>query len=217
MERLRARGEDSGRVTAGATGSDSGLDVMGALRRSHAAASITVASVGEEVVLAGWVQRRRDHGGVIFVDLRDRGGLVQIVFKPDTSPECHERASGLRAEYVILVRGRVQRRSDETVNPKLPTGEVEVLVDEVRVLNRATPPPFAIEDDPDVDESVRMRHRVHDLRRAPLQKALRLRHRLFQAVRASLSDQGFLEIETPMLTRSTPEGARDFRHAETRD
>ncbi|NRA06548.1 MAG: aspartate--tRNA ligase [Myxococcales bacterium] len=183
---------------------------MGALRRSHAAASITVASVGEEVVLAGWVQRRRDHGGVIFVDLRDRGGLVQIVFKPDTSPECHERASGLRAEYVILVRGRVQRRSDETVNPKLPTGEVEVLVDEVRVLNRATPPPFAIEDDPDVDESVRMRHRVHDLRRAPLQKALRLRHRLFQAVRASLSDQGFLEIETPMLTRSTPEGARDF-------
>jgi len=183
---------------------------MGAMRRSHPASAISAECVGEEVVLGGWVQTRRDHGGVIFVDLRDRGGLVQVVFKPDTSPECHERASGLRAEYVILVRGRVQRRSDETVNPKLPTGEVEVLVDDLRVLNRATPPPFAIEDDPEVDESVRLRHRVHDLRRAPLQQALQLRHRLFQTVRASLSEQDFLEIETPMLTRSTPEGARDF-------
>ena len=197
-------------MTSGATGDELGLDVMGAMRRSHSASAIDAERVGEEVVLGGWVQTRRDHGGVIFVDLRDRGGLVQVVFKPDTSPECHERASGLRAEFVILVRGRVQRRSEETVNPNLPTGEVEVLVDELRVLNRATPPPFAIEDEPEVDESVRLRHRVHDLRRAPLQQALQLRHRLFQAVRASLSEQGFLEIETPMLTRSTPEGARDF-------
>ena len=116
-----------------------------------------------------------------------------MVFKPDTSPECHQRASGLRAEYVILVRGRVQRRSDETVNPKLPTGEVEVMVDELRVLNSATPPPFAIEDDPGVDESVRLRHRVHDLRRAPLQNALQLRHRLFQAVRAAERERAMAE------------------------
>jgi aspartyl-tRNA synthetase len=187
-----------------------GLDTQSGLRRSHRAAEITARRVGEEVVLGGWVQRRRDHGGVIFVDLRDREGLVQIVFKPDTSPECHERAGGLRSEYVILVRGRVQRRSPETVNPKLPTGEVEVLADELRILNTATPPPFAIEEDAGADEAIRLEHRVHDLRRPPLQRALRMRHRLYQAVRASLCAQNFLEIETPILTKSTPEGARDF-------
>jgi aspartyl-tRNA synthetase len=187
-----------------------GLDAQSGLRRTHAAGAITALRVGEEVVLGGWVQRRRDHGGVIFVDLRDREGLVQVVFKPDTSPECHERAGLLRSEYVILVRGRVQRRSPETVNTKLPTGEVEVLAGELRILNRATPPPFPIEEDADADEATRLEHRVHDLRRPPLQRALRLRHRLYQAVRASLSAQGFLEIETPILTKSTPEGARDF-------
>jgi aspartyl-tRNA synthetase len=183
---------------------------MGTLRRTHAAADITTALVGQEVVLTGWVQRRRDHGGVVFVDLRDREGLVQVVFKPDSSPECHDRAGQLRSEYVILVRGIVQRRSPDTVNPNLPTGEVEVIVHEVRLLNRATPPPFAIEDEIDVDEATRMRFRIHDLRRAPLQRALRLRHELYQAVRRSMTDQGFLEIETPMLAKSTPEGARDF-------
>jgi aspartyl-tRNA synthetase len=183
---------------------------MGALRRSHAAADVTTDLVGREVVLAGWVQRRRDHGGVVFVDLRDREGLVQVVFKPDSSPACHERAGQLRSEYVILVRGIVQRRSPETVNPNLPTGEVEVIVHEVRLLNRATPPPFPIEEEIDVDEAARLRFRVHDLRRPPLQRALRLRHKLYQAVRSSLAGQGFLEIETPMLAKSTPEGARDF-------
>jgi aspartyl-tRNA synthetase len=187
-----------------------GLDPQSGLRRTHRAGEISASHVDEEVVLGGWVQRRRDHGGVIFVDLRDREGLVQIVFKPDTSPACHERAGDLRSEYVILVRGRVQRRSPETVNPKLPTGEVEVLADELRILNSATPPPFAIEEDAGADEAARLEHRVHDLRRPPLQRALRLRHALYQAVRASLCAQGFLEIETPILTKSTPEGARDF-------
>ncbi|MEM7413226.1 MAG: aspartate--tRNA ligase [Myxococcota bacterium] len=189
---------------------DPGLDGQAGLRRSHAAGDVTPALVDQEVVLGGWVQRRRDHGGVIFVDLRDREGLVQVVFKPDTSPECHEKAGQLRSEYVVLVRGRVQRRSEETINPNLPTGEIEVLVDELRILNRATPPPFAIEEEAETDESTRLTHRVHDLRRPPLQRALRLRHRLYQSVRTTLSGLDFLEIETPMLARSTPEGARDF-------
>jgi aspartyl-tRNA synthetase len=186
------------------------LDSIGALRRTHAAGEIRSEHVGQRVVLGGWIQRRRDHGGVVFVDLRDRGGLVQVVFKPDSSPECHARAGQLRSEYVVLVSGTVAPRSDETVNPKLPTGEVEVIADEIRLLNRATPAPFAIEAETDADESTRLRHRIHDLRRPPLQRALRLRHELYQATRASLAERDFLEIETPMLARSTPEGARDF-------
>ncbi|MCZ6463510.1 MAG: aspartate--tRNA ligase [Proteobacteria bacterium] len=183
---------------------------MGSLRRTHACAEIGPDLIGREVVLAGWVHRRRDHGGVIFVDLRQRGALVQVVFRPDVSPETHERAGRLRSEYVILVRGVVDRRSDDTINPDLPTGEVEVSVQELRLLNTATPPPFAIEEETDAEESVRMRHRIHDLRRPPLQRALRLRHELLQATRSTLAELGFLEIETPMLARSTPEGARDF-------
>ncbi|MGI9590461.1 MAG: aspartate--tRNA ligase, partial [Myxococcota bacterium] len=185
-------------------------DGMGTLRRSHAARQVTAELEGQEVVLAGWVHRRRDHGGVIFVDLRDRDELVQVVFRPDASPEAHAKAHELRSEFVILVRGQVMRRSEETVNPNLPTGEVEVEVQELRLLNRATPPPFAVEEDVDVDEGVRLRHRLHDLRRRPLQRALRLRSRLYGAVRHALTELDFLEIETPMLARSTPEGARDF-------
>jgi aspartyl-tRNA synthetase len=186
------------------------LDGLGELRRTHAAAEIQLALEGEEVVLAGWVHRRRDHGGVIFVDLRDREGLVQVVFRPDASPEAHQRAGELRSEYVILVRGVVQPRSAETVNPKLPTGDVEVEVTELRLLNRSTPPPFALEEETEADESTRLRYRLHDLRRPPLQRALRLRHRLYQTVRETLTGLDFLEIETPMLAKSTPEGARDF-------
>ena len=186
------------------------VDGMGALRRTHAAVDIDAGLVDREVVLAGWVHRRRDHGGVIFVDLRDRDELVQVVFRPDASPGAHAKAHELRSEYVILVKGVVQRRSPDTVNPNLPTGEVEVEVSELRLLNRATPPPFAIEDEIEVDEGVRLRHRLHDLRRRPLQSAMRLRHRLYQSVRSTLAEQGFLEIETPMLAKSTPEGARDF-------
>jgi len=186
------------------------LDGLGRLDRTHAAGEVTLDLEGTEVVLAGWVQRRRDHGGVIFVDLRDREGLVQVVFRPDASPAAHERAGELRSEYVILVRGVVQRRSPETVNPKLPTGEVEVEVVELRLLNRATPPPFPIEEQAEADEATRLRYRLHDLRRPPLQRALRLRHHAYQSVRKTLSGLGFLEIETPILTKSTPEGARDF-------
>ena len=161
-------------------------------------------------VVTGWVHRRRDHGGVVFVDLRDRTGLVQVVFRPDVSQQAHLRSEALRSEFVLLARGTVQRRSEETVNPNLPTGEVEILADELRILNTAVPPPFPIEEDPGVDESVRLRHRIHDLRRPPLQRALELRHRLYQAFRACLTDLGFLEIETPVLAKATPEGARDF-------
>jgi aspartyl-tRNA synthetase len=194
----------------GALGELAALEGLGGLRRTHRCGEIGPGLVGERVTLAGWVHRSRDHGGLVFVDLRDGEGLVQVVFRPDASPECHARAGELRAEWVIAARGRVQRRSPETVNPKLPTGEVEVEVEELRILNRATPPPFPIEEEVEAEEATRLRHRVHDLRRPPLQRALRLRHRLYQAVRRALCERGFLEIETPMLAKSTPEGARDF-------
>ncbi len=185
-------------------------DALGELRRSHAAAEIGPDLIDQEVVLAGWVHKRRDHGGVIFVDLRDRGEVVQVVFRPDASPAAHERAGDLRSEYVIAVRGVVQRRSEETINPKLATGEVEVEVSELRLLNAATPPPFPIEAETEADEGVRLRHRLHDLRRPPLQNAMRLRDALSRAIRGVLAEHDFLEIETPMLAKSTPEGARDF-------
>ncbi|MEE8558735.1 MAG: aspartate--tRNA ligase, partial [Myxococcota bacterium] len=161
-------------------------------------------------VLCGWVHRRRDHGGVIFIDLRDRTGLAQVVFKPDTAPDAHARAEEVRSEFVLAVRGRLESRGADSVNPNLPTGEVEILASEIRVLNSATTPPFAIEDDVDVEEAVRLRHRIHDLRRPVMQRRLQLRHRLLQSVRATLSGLGLLEIETPFLARATPEGARDF-------
>ena len=186
------------------------LDGMGSLRRTHSAREILEDLIGREVVLAGWVHRRRDHGGVIFVDLRDRGEIVQVVFKPEVSSESHTRAGELRSEYVILVRGTVRRRSQETVNPKMRTGDVEVDVCELRIFNRATPPPFPIEDEVEADEATRLRHRIHDLRRGPLQRAIALRHVLYQSVRRTLCENGFLEIETPYLAKSTPEGARDF-------
>ncbi len=188
------------------TRASSELDGMGTLRRSHACGAVSAAEVGSEVVVAGWVQRRRDHGGVIFVDLRDHQGLVQVVFRPEESAESHERAGEIRSEYVILARGTVQRRTPDTLNPKMATGEIEVVAQEVRLLNRATPPPFPLEDDPGVDESTRMRYRIHDLRRSPLQRNLRIRHALYQATRRILCERDFLEIETPMLTKSTPEG-----------
>jgi aspartyl-tRNA synthetase len=186
------------------------LDGMGSLRRSHSCGDIMSASVGDEVVLCGWVHRRRDHGGVIFVDLRDKTGIVQVVFRPESAPEAHTRAHNLRSEWVLMVRGEIESRSDDTINPNMPTGTIEVNVRELRILNSATVPPFAIEEEVEVDEQVRLKNRLHDLRRPPLQRALRLRHDLSQAVRASLNAQDFMEIETPMLARATPEGARDF-------
>ena len=183
---------------------------MGALRRTDACAALSAERIGEQVVVAGWVQGRRDHGGLIFLDLRDRTGLLQVVTRPDAAPEPHHRAEEVRSEFVVMVRGRVQRRAEETINPNLPSGEIEVVAEELRVLNGAVPPPFAIEEESGVDESVRLRHRIHDLRRPPLQRALTLRSQLYQAFRGALTALDFLEIETPILAKATPEGARDF-------
>jgi len=168
------------------------------------------AKVGDEVVLAGWVHRRRDHGGVIFIDLRDKTGLVQVVFRPESAPDAHARAHLLRSEWVLMIRGEIESRSDDTINSNMPTGTIEVNARELRILNTASVPPFAIEEETEVDEQVRLTHRLHDLRRPPLQRALQARHDLSVAVRASLAEQDFIEIETPMLARATPEGARDF-------
>jgi len=187
------------------------LDPLGALRRTHYCGELRAEHVGQEIVLCGWVHRRRDHGGVIFVDLRDRTGLAQIVFRPDSgATEAHVKAHDVRSEYVLAVRGTLVRREADSVNPNLPTGEVELTVGELRVLNRATTPPFAVEDELEIDEAVRLRHRIHDLRRPRMQRNLALRHRLNQSLRATCSDLGLLEIETPILARATPEGARDF-------
>jgi aspartyl-tRNA synthetase len=186
------------------------LDPLGNMRRTHYCGILRPAHVGQEAVLCGWVHRRRDHGGVVFTDLRDRTGLAQVVFKPDTAPVAHAKAGELRPEYVIAVRGRIEPRGADAVNPKLPTGEVELIATDLHLLNTATTPPFPIEDDIAVDEAIRLQHRIHDLRRPYMQRQLELRHRLLQSVRATCTGLGLYEIETPILGRSTPEGARDF-------
>jgi len=165
---------------------------------------------GERLRVAGWVHRRRDHGGLIFVDLRDRTGLLQLVFRPEEAPEAHAAAEVLRPEHVITASGELVRRAEGTVNPNLPTGEVEINVAEVEQLADAETPPFAIDDDAPVDEVLRLRYRYLDLRREHMREAFELRHRVVQTIHRHLDEQGFLELETPMLTRSTPEGARDF-------
>lgn len=186
------------------------LDPLGSMRRTHYCGTLRPVHVGQDVILCGWVHRRRDHGGVVFIDLRDRTGLAQVVFKPDTAPTAHEKAGELRPEYVIAVKGRLEPRSEEAINPKLATGAVELVVSEVRLLNTATTPPFPIEDEAQVDDALRLRHRIHDLRRPIMQQRLELRHRLLQSVRGTCSGLGLYEIETPILARATPEGARDF-------
>jgi aspartyl-tRNA synthetase len=174
------------------------------------AAELTGARTGEGARVAGWVHRRRDHGGLIFIDLRDRSGLVQLVFHPESAGEAHATAHGLRSEDVISVSGTVVARDPENVNPNLVTGEIELNVDAVEVLADAQTPPFQIDDDGPVDENLRLRYRALDLRRTPMQEALALRHRVVQTIRTVLDERDFLEVETPFLTRSTPEGARDF-------
>jgi aspartyl-tRNA synthetase len=180
------------------------------MRRTHHCGELGAGDIGKEVVLMGWVQRRRDHGGVIFVDLRDREGLTQVVFNPDVNAEVHAKAHAIRSEYVLAVRGKVDPRPEGMVNPKLKTGAVEVTVAELKILNAAATPPFLIEDHIEVSENVRLTHRHQDLRRPMLQRNLIARHRAAAAVRQFLNDNGFLDIETPFLTRSTPEGARDY-------
>ncbi len=172
--------------------------------------SLTGADADREVRLAGWVHRRRDHGGLVFIDLRDRSGIVQLVFHPDRAPEAHALAHRLRPEHVISVAGRVARRDGANVNPALPTGEIEIEVTEVDHLAGADTPPFSIDEDSSVDELLRLRHRALDLRREPMREAMLLRHEVIRTMRRQLEERDFLEMETPILTRSTPEGARDF-------
>ena len=167
-------------------------------------------AVGQEVTLHGWVHRRRDLGGLIFIDLRDRYGLTQVVFNPEIAPDAHEVASAVRSEYVLTVRGVVRERPEGTRNPKLPTGEIEVEAHDVTILNEARTPPFEITQAADIDEAVRLRYRYLDLRRTRMQANIVLRHAIVWAMREFLSPRGFLEIETPTLIKSTPEGARDF-------
>lgn len=185
-------------------------EALGDLSRTHSCGALRAGDVGKEVCLLGWVARRRDHGGIVFVDLRDREGLVQVVFRPETQTGAHVKAGKIRHEYVIGVRGRVNARSAETINPDMPTGEVEVEVSNLTILNESKPVPFEIEDGVTADESIRLRYRYLDLRRPEVQRRIILRHRLCQSVRRYFDERGFIEIETPTLTKSTPEGARDF-------
>jgi aspartyl-tRNA synthetase len=185
-------------------------DKLGDLRRTHHCNELGSRDIGREVVLMGWVQRRRDHGGVIFIDLRDREGITQVVFNPEREPVVHAKAHDVRNEYVLGVRGTVEKRPEGMTNPELETGEIEVLVHELKILNKARTPPFLIEENVDVSESIRLQHRHIDLRRPGLQRNIRLRHNAAAAARNYLNEKGFLDIETPVLTRSTPEGARDF-------
>ncbi len=185
-------------------------DILGDMRRTHHCGELDIEAVGKEVVLMGWVQRRRDHGGVIFVDLRDREGVTQVVFNPTVDQQVHEKAGGIRNEYVLGVRGKVDPRPEGMVNPNLKTGEIEVTVLELKILNSAQTPPFLIEDNVDVSELIRLKFRHIDLRRPRFQHNLILRHKAAMSVRRFLDSKGFLDIETPFLTRSTPEGARDY-------
>lgn len=187
------------------------METLEGMSRTHHCGKISKDDTGKEVVVCGWVSRRRDHGGLIFVDLRDRSGLVQTVFAEDKMGEkAFPKAESLRSEYVIAVRGRVSLRSAETINPHMPTGEVEIYCEELRILNTAQTPPFYIQDNIDVDETLRLKYRYLDLRRPEMQKNIILRHRVTKIMRDYFDRNGFLEIETPMLTKSTPEGARDF-------
>jgi aspartyl-tRNA synthetase len=176
--------------------------------RTHYCGELSAALVDRRVTLCGWAHRRRDHGGVIFIDLRDREGLAQVVFDPDRA-QAFAVAERVRSEFVLCITGKVRRRPQGTVNPELRSGEVEVLAHEIEILNPSAPPPFQL-DDENLNENTRLTYRVLDLRREPMQKNLRLRYRVAMAVRGYLDAHGFIDIETPMLTRSTPEGARDY-------
>jgi aspartyl-tRNA synthetase len=186
------------------------LDFLGDLRRTHSCGALRATDEGKTVLLMGWVHRRRDHGGVIFVDLRDRDGLTQVVFHEDVDPAVHNRAEEVRPEYVVAVEGKVAPRGQSAVNPNLATGAVEVVASKIWILNESRTPPFPMEDQVDVAEEVRLKYRYVDLRRPRMQRNMILRSKIAFAVRQCLYGQGFLEIETPFLTRSTPEGARDY-------
>ncbi|HLN01517.1 MAG TPA: aspartate--tRNA ligase [Bryobacteraceae bacterium] len=186
------------------------LDFLGQLRRTHTCGELRAKDAGSRALLMGWVHRRRDLGGVIFIHLRDREGVSQIVFHTDTDAEIHAKAELLRSEYVVAVEGKVALRTPETVNPTLATGEVEIVAEKIWILNESRTPPFPMDDDVDVSEDARLKFRYVDLRRPRMQRNIMLRSRISFATREFLYSQGFLEIETPFMTRSTPEGARDY-------
>jgi len=180
------------------------------MKKTHTCGELAAKDVGRNVTLMGWVHTRRDHGGLVFIDLRDRTGITQVVINPETSADAHKLAHDIRSEFVIGVIGKVAPRPGTTVNPKLPTGEIELLVNELVVLNTSKPLPFMIEDETDVAESIRLKYRYLDLRRPSLQKVLITRHTITRTVRQFLDKNGFIDVETPFLTKSTPEGARDY-------
>ena len=186
------------------------MDTMAGLKRTHQCGECTAIQIDQEVVLCGWVTRRRDHGGLIFIDLRDRSGLVQVVFSPDMDPIAFHKAEGVRSEFVITVRGTIKKRDTATINPNMLTGDIEICGNELRILNSAKTPPFYIQDNVDVDETLRLKYRYLDLRRPEMQSNLILRHRVAKAMRDFFDRRDFIEVETPMLTKSTPEGARDY-------
>ena len=178
--------------------------------RSHSCGRLNKETKGQKVTLAGWVERRRDHGGLIFIDLRDREGLVQVVFNPEKSKECHDIASRLRNEYVIRTGGEVTLRPPGTENTKLASGDIEIIADSIEILNESKTPPFYINEDAEVDENLRLKYRYLDLRRPRMKENLILRHRVVKFMREFLDIRGFIDIETPILIKSTPEGARDY-------
>ena len=186
------------------------LDFLGSLERTHLCGDLRAANAGQQVVLMGWVNRRRDHGNLIFLDLRDRSGIAQIVLDKELTPDGHAKGEQVRPEYVIAAVGKVTLRDPDSINPKMPTGEIEIEATQLLVLNDTRLAPFSPSEEAIQNEEVRLKYRYVDLRRPEMQRNFRLRHEITLAIRESLSQQGFLEIETPILTKSTPEGARDF-------
>jgi aspartyl-tRNA synthetase len=184
------------------------LDFLGQLKRTHYCGELRAAHADQAVVLMGWVHRRRDLGNLIFIDLRDRAGIVQVVFNKERHAGAHAKAEELRSEYVAAVEGRVVRR--QKPNPEIPTGEIEVLADALHILNAARTPPFVLEEETSASEETRLRYRYLELRRRKPHTNLALRHRVLFEIRKALDELGFYEVETPMLTRATPEGARDY-------
>ena len=180
------------------------------MKRTHTCGQLRKSDAGQETLLAGWVHTRRDHGGLIFIDLRDREGLTQVAFNPAISLNAHQQAKELRTEYVVCVQGKVMLRPPGTINPELSTGEVEVQAESLTVLNRSKTPPFLIEDDSSIAEALKLKYRYLDLRRPAMLKNIKLRHEIVKVIRSFLEERGFIEVETPFLTKSTPEGARDY-------
>lgn len=185
-------------------------DKLGNWKRTHRCGELTAEMIGQQICVMGWVQRRRDHGGVIFIDLRDREGVVQLALDPDRDAASHNKADQVRNEFVVAAKGNVSARPDGTVNPRMKTGEVEIEVTEMLILNRSETPPFMLDEYTEVAENIRLKYRYLDLRRPALQQHLMLRHLVTRTVRRYLDSQGFVDVETPVLTKSTPEGARDY-------